>query len=240
LNLPDNLLGAYVYRRGFYPAIQLFAPDIADSTARTFGIASNSFGRLHDRTMPAQVGPKRFALDVTPGRIIQAEIPSSTWYRIVSQTPSSYEAQFSDAVASAIVFHTTNAQVAYVGSTTSRGAPFGSVDIPADGATCAATTVRFSGWALDNQSVARVVLDAVGEGGTDRSIGDATFAAGSRPDVAAIYGWLPNANRAEWNYLLPCALVAAAPKGELRVRVTAVDSEGQRAEIGTRLVTVIR
>jgi hypothetical protein len=241
MNLPDNLLGAYVYRRGFDPAIQLFAPDVAGSTARTFAIATNSFGLLNDRTVAAQRGPNRFALDVSPGRFIQPEIPSSTWYRIVSQTPSAYEAQFSDAVTSAIVFHTTDARVEYVGTTTSRGLPFGSLDIPADGAACAGTTLRFSGWALDNRSVARVTVDAVGDEGTPRAIGDAAFAApGSRPDVAAIYSWLPNSGRAEWNYLLPCALVTAAPKGELRVRVTAIDSEGQRTDLGTRLVRMGR
>jgi protein O-mannosyl-transferase len=241
LNLPDNLMGAYVYRRGFDPAIQLFAPDVADSTRRTFAMATSSFGQLHDRSAAAQTGPNRFALDVSPGRLIQPEILSSSWYRIVSQKPSSYEAEFSDAVTSAIVFHTTGAHVEYVGTTTSRGLAFGSLDTPADGAVCAGTTVRFSGWALDNKAVARVVVDAVGEDGTLRPIGDAPFAPpGSRPDVAGIYSWLPNSSRAEWNYLLPCALVAAAPKGELRVRVTAIDSEGQRTDLGTRLIKVGR
>jgi len=239
LNLPDNLMGAYVYRRGFYPAIQLFAPDVADSTARTFGIATNSFGRLRDRSAAAQTGPNRFTLDVSPGRLIQPEIPSSSWYRIVSQTPTSYEAEFSDVVTSALVFHTTGGHVEYLGTTRSRGLPFGALDIPADGAACAGTTLRFSGWALDNQSVARVVVDVVdvvGAAGGTRSLGDATFASDSRPDVQAIYGWLPNSRRAEWNYLLPCSLVGAAPGRELRVRVTAIDSEGQRADLGTRLV----
>jgi hypothetical protein len=116
LNLPDNLGGAYVYRRGFYPAIQLFAPGVASSTARTVGIATSSFGRQHDRTRAAQLERMRFTLDAGPGRLIQPEIQSAAWYRIVSQTPTSYEVRFSDAVTSAIVLHTTDAHVEYVGT----------------------------------------------------------------------------------------------------------------------------
>jgi hypothetical protein len=44
----------------------------------------------------------------------------------------------------------------------------------------------------------------------------------------------------EWDYFVPCALVAAAPQGELRVRVTAIDSDGQRADLGTRLIKAHR
>lgn len=241
LNLPDNLHGAYVYRRGFYPAIQLFAPDVASSTVRTFGIATNSFGKLRDRTTAVQSASNRFGIDVAPGQLIQPSIPASAWYKIVSQTPSAYEAEFSDVVSSGIVFHTTRARVEYVGATVSRGLPFGSLDIPADPAACTGPAVRFSGWALDNQAIARVSVEAVDDAGTPRHLGDALFAApGTRPDVAALYGWLPNSDRAEWNFFLPCTVVAAAPGGVLRVRVTAVDTEGQPADLGTRLIRVIR
>jgi hypothetical protein len=240
LNLPDNLLGAYVYRRGFYPAIQLFAPDVASSTTRTIGLATNSFGRLHDATRARQTATGVFSLDVSPGVLIQPAIPPSAWYRIAWQTPVSYDTLFNESVSSAIIFYTTGGHVEYVGSVTSRGVPFGSLDIPADGAVCAGSTVRFSGWALDNVSVARVLLEAVGETGTTSPIGDASFVAGTRPDVETTYGWLPNGSRAEWDYYLPCALVGAATKGELRVRVTAIDSEGQRKDLGTRLVKVAR
>lgn len=236
LNLPDNLHGAYVYRRGFYPAIQLFAPDVAASTGRAFGIATNSFTRLRDTTTATRTGSNGFTLDVTPGRLIQPAIPPSSWYSIVSQTPASYEARFSEAVTSAVVFHTTAGRVEYVGTTTSRGLPFGALDIPADEAVCTAAEIRFSGWALDDQLVARVSVDVAGDDATARPLGDAAFATGSRPDVAAMYGWLPNSRRAEWNYLLPCATVAAAPGGALRVRVTAIDGDGQRTDLGSRLV----
>jgi hypothetical protein len=128
MNLPDNLLGAYVYRRGFYPAIQLFAPDVADSTGRTIWIATNSFGRLRDPTTAVQISPKRFSLDVTPGEFVQPAVASSTWYRIVSQHPASYTVEFADTIIPALVLQTTGGHVEYVGTATSRGTAVGEVD----------------------------------------------------------------------------------------------------------------
>ena len=153
LNLPDNLLGAYVYRRGFYPAIQLFAPDVASSTGRTFAIATNSFAALQQTTSASQTAPDTFTLDVSPGRIIQPELGSAPWYRIVTQTPTSYEVTFSDAITTGLIFHISAGRVQYVGRTSSRGVPFGSLENPADGAVCDGAAVRFSGWALDNVAV---------------------------------------------------------------------------------------
>ncbi len=237
LNLPDNLNGAYVFRRGFYPAVQLFAPDVAQRTERTIGVATNAIGSVYDRATVRRVAPDRFALELGTGAIVQPQIPSSVWYRIVEQRPTSYEVEFAPTNASAVVLFTSGSRVDHAGDIASRGMPFGTLEIPADGSACQGDATRFSGWALDTRAVARVVVDAVGDDGTARPIGDAPFAPpGSRPDVAAIYSWLPNSRRAEWNYLLPCALVAAAPKGELRVRVTAIDSEGQRTDLGTRLI----
>lgn len=236
LNLPDNLMGAYVFRRGFSPAIQLFVPDVAGSTGRTFAVATNSFDRPSDRARAAAAGPNRFTLDVSPGRFVQAGVLPSIWYGILAQTSSSYELQFTESITSAVVLVTSGTRVEYVGTATSRGLPFGSLDIPADGSVCTGATLRFSGWTLDDRGVSRVTVDAIGENDAVQPMADATWATGTRPDVEGMFRWLPNSQRAEWNYLLPCAAVSNARGGEMRIRVTAVDSEGQRAELGTRLV----
>jgi hypothetical protein len=186
-----------------------------------------------------QTAPDTFALDVSPGRIIQPEVGSATWYRIVTQTPTSYEVTFSDAITTGLIFHISAGRVQYVGRTSSRGVPFGSLENPADGAVCDGAAVRFSGWALDNVAVVRVRLDEIGlPDAAVRAIGDAAFVSGTRPDVTALFGWLPNSARAEWNFHVACKMVALAPRKELRVRVTAVDSEGQEAVLGTRVVKV--
>lgn len=236
LNLPDNLHGAYVYRHGFYAAIQLYAPDVADSTARSTGIATNAFAGLHDRVTVRQTARNRFVLDVGANRIIQPEIPSGWAFRILSQHPAGYEVQIADTLPSAVVMATSGGLVEYVGTSTSPGLPFGAFDLPVDGTTCEGPTLRLAGWALDNAGVARITIDRIGEDGTWEPLGEGTWFSGTRPDVAATFRALPNSDRAEWNYLLPCAAVAAARGGEMRVRVTAIDTDGQRAELGARLV----
>jgi hypothetical protein len=84
--------------------------------------------------------------------------------------------------------------------------------------------------------VSSVLVETVTDGAAPVPIGRGTWVPGTRPDVGATLSWLPNVARAEWNYLLPCAMVAAAREGALRVRVTAVDSDGQRAPLGSRVV----
>ena len=236
LNLPDNLNGAYVFRRGFHPAIQLYAPDIAGSVARTTEIATNAFAAPGDRVIARQTAPARFALDVGPNRLIQPEIGPGPSFRIVSQHPAGYEIQFADTLPSAIVLAAGGGGMEYVGTSTSPGLPFGAFDLPADGATCEGETLRLAGWALDDTGVTRVSIERVGTDGTAAPIGEGTWLSGTRPDVAAVFPGMPGTDRAEWNYLLPCSAVAAAPERRMRVRATAFDTTGHHAELGIRLV----
>lgn len=240
LNLPDSLNGAYIFRRGFYPAIQLFAPDVADRTARTIGIASHTSVSPRDRVTVRSVAANRFAIDLGGAIIVQPQIPSSVWYRIVAQGPASYEVEFAETNATAVVLFTNGMRVEHAGDVASRGMPFGTVEIPAEESVCQGETTRISGWALDDRGVSNVIVESVTDEGAPMPIGRATWASGTRPDVAASFAWLPAAGRAEWNYLLPCAAVAAARDGALRVRVTAVDSDGHLAPLGSRVVRAAR
>jgi protein O-mannosyl-transferase len=116
LNLPDNLNGAYVYRRGFYPAVQLFAPDVGASTGRTIGIATTAIGSPVDRALVLRTNPNRFRIEFGADRIIQPQIPSSVWYRIDGQGLTGYEVEFADTARSAIVLYTSGGRVEYAGS----------------------------------------------------------------------------------------------------------------------------
>jgi hypothetical protein len=240
LNLPDSLNGAYIFRRGFYPAIQLFAPDVADRTARTIGIATNTFVSPRDRVTVRQAAENRFVLDLGGALIVQPQIPSSVWYTIVAQGPASYHVQFAETNGTAVVLFTNGMRVEHAGTIASRGIPFGTVEIPAEGSTCQGEATRFSGWAFDDRGVSSVFVETVAEDGAPVPIGRATSASGTRSDVAATFGWLPAAGRVEWNYRLACATVAAARDGALRVRVTTVDTDGQHAPLGSRVVRAVR
>lgn len=120
LNLPDNLNGVYVYRRGFYPAVQLFAPDVATSTARTTGIATNALARPEDRVVASRTAVNRFRVDFGAASIIQPRIPSLASFRIASQEPGSYEVEFGG-FRSGLVLYTSAGRIEYAGSLTPGG-----------------------------------------------------------------------------------------------------------------------
>src|SRR5262249_58081834 len=112
--------------------------------------------------------------------------------------------------------------------------PIGSLDVPAEGAVCTGNSVRFSGWALDEDPGVEITLERV-TGAEASVLGTATWRTGTRPDVTNTYRDLPDADRAEWNYLLPCAVVRAAG-GQVDARASAVDRRGARTERGARTV----
>jgi hypothetical protein len=116
LNLPDNLYGVYVFRRGFYPAIQLFAPDVASSTDRTTGISTYATENARYRASLTRLSPNGFDLHLGTSPIVQPEIPSRPAYRIVRQTPVSFEVAFSDAIPPSLILFTNGQRVAYAGS----------------------------------------------------------------------------------------------------------------------------
>jgi hypothetical protein len=239
LNLPDNVGGAYVFRNGFYPAVQLVRPDVAARTGLTFGIATQSSGSPADRATVVRTGERRFAIDLGSSQVIQPQIPSNGLYRIVSQAPHSYEVEFTDAIDSGVVLYLTGGRLAYAATARGHGLPFGLVDIPADGALCTAESIRFAGWALDNEHVARVALSIVAPDTEASRLGDAAWAQGERPDIAELFAGFPGADRAAWDFYVPCARVASGPEG-MRVRVTAYDKGGRQAVLGERTVRVGR
>jgi hypothetical protein len=158
----------------------------------------------------------------------------------VAQGAASYDVEFAETNATAVVLYTNGMRIEHAGNVVSRGIPFGTVEIPEEESVCQGDAARFSGWALDDRGVSSVLVETVTHDGAPVPIGRATWTTGTRPDVAATFGWLPDAARAEWNFLLPCAMVAAASDGALRVRVMAVDSDGQRAPLGSRVVRAAR
>jgi hypothetical protein len=66
LSMPDNLRGAYVFRRGFAAALYFYAPDLEPRAASIVGVESQSLQQAGDRAVARQVAPLEFTLDVSP------------------------------------------------------------------------------------------------------------------------------------------------------------------------------
>lgn len=239
LNLPDNVGGAYVFRNGFYPAVQLVRPEVAARTGRTLIVATQSLLGHADETRVTNAGDGRFRLEIGNNRLLQPQIPSSVHYRIESQTPGSYQVKFGPSLKAGLVLYLTRGHLEVAGTIDGPGLPFGQIDVPAEDARCEGDSIRFMGWALDDEGISRVVLKDVGSHpgattGGPAMLGEAD--PGARPDVALIFPGYPGAKRAGWTLQLSCARVETNPGGLMRVGVIAYDRGGRQAVIGERSV----
>jgi hypothetical protein len=135
--------------------------------------------------------------------------------------------------------------------------PFGTVDTPANGATGVTGSIAVTGWTLDDLGVSSVNIYRNCIGGVDPScqtvagnnvifIGTASFLAGARPDVEALYPMYPNSVRAGWGYLMLTNMLphvtapvgAAGGQGPLTIYAFATDLEGHQTLLGQKAITL--
>jgi len=242
LSMPDNVRGAYVFRRGFYAALHFIASDLAARGASIVPIESQTMTRPSDESRAARVAPMRFTLDVSPNMFLSVQPPLRPFYAFPSWTRSNYLLEFTPAIGRAAVFDVSAGRTAFLADVTGPGAPFGTIDIPADGAACDGR-LRFSGWALDDTLVTAVAAlrdasPADAAGSETVAIGEGTWASGTRPDVAAVYHGFPHTDRAEWNVSVDCGVLATLPEQRARIRIRASDAAGHTTEIGARTIVL--
>jgi hypothetical protein len=141
---------------------------------------------------------------------------------------------------------------------TKAGLPFGVVDTPADNLTGVTGSIAVTGWALDDKGVVAIEIyreTVPGEPGArcrpfDATspnclfVGSGVFIKGSRPDVQALYGAMPNSDRAGWGYLLLSNQLPSQGTGTFRLIVLARDTDnsidpntGALPEIGRKTIT---
>ncbi|HEX6465174.1 MAG TPA: hypothetical protein VFZ98_11990, partial [Vicinamibacterales bacterium] len=240
LSLPDDMHGAYVFRRGFWAALHFYAPDLAARDQSIFSIDTQTIDLPTDTVYARRLTPGRFVLDVTPHQFLSTAPPVRPFYTFVEWTQSRYTVELAPTIGKALVLYVSAARTNVLGKVTGVGAPFGIVDIPADGAACDGS-LRFSGWALDDRDIPsvfvlrdRTAADPPGVGPI--ALGEAARAYGTRPDVASAYGGFPHTDAAGWNFEFPCATLADLPNRSARISVRATDAEGHATELGARTV----
>ena len=121
-------------------------------------------------------------------------------------------------------------------------APFGSLDTPAEAAAGLSGAIAFTGWAVDDVGIARVMLFRDPVAGEPQSslvyIGDAPLVEGARPDVAAAHPDAPSNTSAGWGYMLLSNVLPNQGNGTFKFYAYALDAEGQQTLLGTRTVTI--
>ena len=124
--------------------------------------------------------------------------------------------------------------------------PFGRVDTPQLNAVPVAGAIAVTGWALDDTGVSLVRVYRNCVAGVDdpencqiilgKSVvfmGDADFLPGKRPDIAAAFPTLPDANRAGWSLLIQTSTL---PPGTVTLSAVATDLGGQIRLLGQATV----
>jgi len=236
LVLPDTVAGAYVIRGALLNSFYLRAPDVPHPESRVLLVASAALATPHDVTMVKRLDDRRFSVDlVGGGTIAEPAPPVNPWYGFDAWTPTHYVLALNESSYRPILVYTSGGHLQLAANIDPP--PFGAIDIPADGSPCRSDEIRFSGWALDDETGAEVVLEREDRDGARTRIGTATRSAGTRPDVAASFADFPDAQRAEWNYRLPCTLVRAGG-GRIVVHAVATDRRGQRRDLGARTVVI--
>ena len=138
---------------------------------------------------------------------------------------------------------------------TSAG-PFGFVDTPLDNTTGVTGAIPFTGWALDDVEVTRVMVcrAAVGPevapadpncaGAAQIFVGFAVFIDGARPDVQGQYSSVPVNTRAGWGFMVLTNLLPDIPlglpaggNGSFQFSIYAQDRDGHTTLLGTRTMT---
>jgi hypothetical protein len=120
--------------------------------------------------------------------------------------------------------------------------PIGLIDTPSEGASNLTGAIAVGGWALDDNSVARVEIwrDAVsGEASPNGRvfIGNAVFVEGARPDVAVAYPAYPSNTRGGWGLQILTNMLPGGGNGLYTLHAVAVDHLGNSNTLGSRTIS---
>jgi hypothetical protein len=127
--------------------------------------------------------------------------------------------------------------------------PFGFVDTPLDNVTGVTGAIPFTGWALDDIEVTRVMICRAALGGevapvdpncggaAQIFVGDAVFVDNARPDVQTAFPTYPRSSRAGWGFMVLTNMLPAQGNGTYVLYMHAQDRDGHTTLLGTRTMT---
>lgn len=239
LNMPDTIDRPFVDGAATIVALRLMPHGMAaperDVRIVAMHAASGSGGEVR-----VEQADGRFIVDVGRDTLIDGWLRDTSDYAILERGPHRFTVRPTP-IRRALIAAWSRGQVRLVADLAAASVPFGSLDLPAADAACGDNTLRFAGWALDDEDgvEVRVERDDARRAGSWILLGAAEWRSGTRPDVSAAYPGFASVDRAEWNFGVPCAGPAAVPL-PARIRAVARDRGGREVVLGSRLVSAGR
>jgi hypothetical protein len=127
--------------------------------------------------------------------------------------------------------------------------PIGNVDTPTNNRTGVTGAIPFTGWAIDDVGVARVMIcrSAFGAetapndpncgGSAQFFLGFAVSIDGARPDVAAAFPAYPANSAAGWGFMVLTNMLPSQGNGTYQFHIYVQDHDGHTTLVGTRTMT---
>ncbi len=233
LNMPDTIERPFVDGAAVFPALRLGTPAVEPPEVHVRIVA------MHTGSAPGDVkveqSGRQFTVDVGQNRLVDEWLRDTDDYTVVRRTPHQFTVLLKPILRRAVIATWNRGQVRFLDEFEGTGRPFGSVDLPALDPACDGPSLRFAGWALDDEDGVEVSVEREDEArGSWRPLGAADWRRGTRPDLTWAFHDFASPDRAEWNYWMPCG--AAGIPLPARIRVVARDRRFHEAVIGTRTV----
>jgi len=124
LNVPDNVRGAYIFRRGFHEALEMAAPAAMAAMAETTVLSVYGIG---DANVPSRViatGPRSMAVTLDGGWLLGAANPPTPKVALQDWSAQSFSAAFTPNADGSLILYFTPRRVDFfgqVGSDDRRG-----------------------------------------------------------------------------------------------------------------------
>lgn len=115
LNVPDNVRGAYVFRRGFHEALRVMAPDQVSNMAQTYVLSVYSLSDVAAPVRITRLGSRAVKIDLGEGWLVGNPSPPSTTVALSEWATQSFVATFSEEADGDLILFFTPRSTSVVG-----------------------------------------------------------------------------------------------------------------------------
>jgi hypothetical protein len=115
LNAPDNVNGAYIFRRGFHEALRLAAPDQGGAMAETYVLSVYSISHPSIPVRVTRLGPRTVHAHMGGGWLIGTPNPPTPRLALREWTAQSFGAEFTELADGSLLVYFTPDSTAIVG-----------------------------------------------------------------------------------------------------------------------------